>query len=193
MKENVSTLWGGMNHEIQIMKLVCWYVLAPLCLCLHSADWYTFKLTRSLTSVKNVSSFLTLRGTVSAELRSKEKLCVVGAVERVKKIRDYAFVHFTHREDAINAMNTLNGKVSSWTLSSYRHKMDNRNLWCGFGDHVRSNHFSSVQVVDGSPIEVTLAKPVDKDSYIRYTRGTGGRGGSLLQTDYAAYTLGQVS
>ncbi|KAM6964453.1 APOBEC1 complementation factor isoform 2-T2 [Tautogolabrus adspersus] len=80
-----------------------------------------------------------------------------GAVERVKKIRDYAFVHFTQREDAINAMNALNGKL-----------------------------------VDGSPIEVTLAKPVDKDSYVRYTRGTGGRGGSLLQTDYAAYTLGQV-
>lgn len=51
---------------------------------------------------------------------------------------------------------------------------------------------SSVQLVDGSPIEVTLAKPVDKDSYVRYTRGTGGRGGSLLQTDYTAYTLGQV-
>ncbi|KAF7649028.1 hypothetical protein LDENG_00148390 [Lucifuga dentata] len=80
-----------------------------------------------------------------------------GSVERVKKIRDYAFVHFTLREDAINAMNALNGKV-----------------------------------VDGSPIEVTLAKPVDKDSYVRYTRGTGGRGGSLLQADYAAYTLGQV-
>ncbi|XP_073345429.1 APOBEC1 complementation factor isoform X4 [Pagrus major] len=80
-----------------------------------------------------------------------------GAVERVKKIRDYAFVHFTQREDAVNAMNALNGKL-----------------------------------VDGSPIEVTLAKPVDKDSYVRYTRGTGGRGGSLLQTDYTAYTLGQV-
>lgn len=51
---------------------------------------------------------------------------------------------------------------------------------------------SFAQVVDGSPIEVTLAKPVDKDSYVRYTRGTGGRGGSLLQTDYTAYTLGQV-
>ena len=48
-------------------------------------------------------------------------------------------------------------------------------------------------MVDGSPIEVTLAKPVDKDSYVRYTRGTGGRGGSLLQTDYTTYTLGQVS
>ncbi|XP_069581261.1 APOBEC1 complementation factor isoform X2 [Brachyistius frenatus] len=80
-----------------------------------------------------------------------------GAVERVKKIRDYAFVHFSQRDDALSAMNALNGKV-----------------------------------VDGSPIEVTLAKPVDKDSYVRYTRGTGGRGGALLQTDYTAYTLGQV-
>ncbi|KAM9426266.1 APOBEC1 complementation factor isoform 2-T2 [Pholidichthys leucotaenia] len=80
-----------------------------------------------------------------------------GAVERVKKIRDYAFVHFSHREDAISAMKALNGKV-----------------------------------VDGSPIEVTLAKPVDKDSYVRYTRGMGGRGGSLLQPDYTTYTLGQV-
>ncbi|XP_016368780.1 APOBEC1 complementation factor isoform X1 [Sinocyclocheilus rhinocerous] len=78
------------------------------------------------------------------------------AVERVKKIRDYAFVHFSQREDAINAMHALNGKV-----------------------------------IDGSPIEVTLAKPVDKDSYVRYTRGTGGRGGTLLQGDYA-YTVGQM-
>uniref|UniRef100_A0A673ZLZ4 APOBEC1 complementation factor n=1 Tax=Salmo trutta TaxID=8032 RepID=A0A673ZLZ4_SALTR len=79
-----------------------------------------------------------------------------GAVERVKKIRDYAFVHFTQREDAISAMDALNGKL-----------------------------------VDGSPVEVTLAKPVDKDNYVRYTRGTGGRGGALLQGEYAC-TLGQV-
>ncbi|XP_067908601.1 APOBEC1 complementation factor isoform X4 [Heterodontus francisci] len=78
-----------------------------------------------------------------------------GTVERVKKIRDYAFVHFVTREDAINAMNRMNGKV-----------------------------------LDGSPIEVTLAKPVDKDSYVRYTRGTGGRG-AVLQGEYT-YTLGQV-
>lgn len=43
--------------------------------------------------------------------------CVAGAVERVKKIRDYAFVHFTQREDAINAMNTLNGKVDRVFIS----------------------------------------------------------------------------
>nr|XP_045735125.1 APOBEC1 complementation factor [Mirounga angustirostris] len=78
-----------------------------------------------------------------------------GAVERVKKIRDYAFVHFSNREDAVEAMKALNGKV-----------------------------------LDGSPIEVTLAKPVDKDSYVRYTRGTGGRG-TMLQGEYT-YSLGHV-
>lgn len=35
----------------------------------------------------------------------------IGAVERVKKIRDYAFVHFNKREDAVHAMKALNGKV----------------------------------------------------------------------------------
>ncbi|NXO29652.1 A1CF factor, partial [Cisticola juncidis] len=78
-----------------------------------------------------------------------------GAVERVKKIRDYAFVHFNKREHAVEAMKALNGKV-----------------------------------LDGSPIEVTLAKPVDKDSYVRYTRGTGGRA-PVLQGDYA-YPLGPL-
>lgn len=49
---------------------------------------------------------------------------------------------------------------------------------------------SPQQVLDGSPIEVTLAKPVDKDSYVRYTRGTGGRA-TMLQGDYT-YSLGHV-
>ncbi|NXE93038.1 A1CF factor, partial [Menura novaehollandiae] len=78
-----------------------------------------------------------------------------GAVERVKKIRDYAFVHFNKREHAVEAMKALNGKV-----------------------------------LDGSPIEVTLAKPVDKDSYVRYTRGTGGRA-PVLQGEYT-YALGHL-
>ncbi|XP_078499039.1 APOBEC1 complementation factor isoform X1 [Lissotriton helveticus] len=78
-----------------------------------------------------------------------------GAVERIKKIRDYAFVHFNNRDDAVEAMNLTNGKL-----------------------------------IDGSPIEVTLAKPVDKDNYVRYTRGTGGRG-PAVQGEYA-YTIGHV-
>lgn len=35
-----------------------------------------------------------------------------------------------------------------------------------------------------------MAKPVDKDSYVRYTRGTGGRG-AAIQGEYT-YTIGHV-
>ncbi|XP_059903244.1 RNA-binding protein 47 isoform X5 [Gadus macrocephalus] len=62
-----------------------------------------------------------------------------GCVERVKKIRDYAFVHFTSRDDAVLAMDHLNGTE-----------------------------------VEGSCIEVTLAKPVDKEQYTRYQKASKG-------------------
>ncbi|XP_075054461.1 putative RNA-binding protein 46 isoform X2 [Mixophyes fleayi] len=52
-----------------------------------------------------------------------------GAVERVKKLRDYAFVHFFNREDAITAMSVMNGEC-----------------------------------IDGASIEVTLAKPANKEA-----------------------------
>lgn len=58
-----------------------------------------------------------------------------GTVERVKKIRDYAFVHFTNREACIHAMEQLNGSQ-----------------------------------IDGTEIEVTLAKPVDKNDYNRLAK-----------------------
>ncbi|XP_068448130.1 RNA-binding protein 47 isoform X8 [Clinocottus analis] len=61
-----------------------------------------------------------------------------GSVERVKKIRDYAFVHFTSRDDAVMAMDHLNGTE-----------------------------------VEGSCIEVTLAKPVDKEQYSRQKASKG--------------------
>ena len=53
-----------------------------------------------------------------------------------------------------------------------------------------SPHHPGVKVLDGSPIEVTLAKPVDKDSYVRYTRGTGGRS-TMLQGEYT-YAFGHM-
>ena len=34
-----------------------------------------------------------------------------GCVERTKKLRDYAFVHFTDRDDCLNAMKKLDGKI----------------------------------------------------------------------------------
>uniref|UniRef100_F6Y540 RRM domain-containing protein n=1 Tax=Ciona intestinalis TaxID=7719 RepID=F6Y540_CIOIN len=64
-----------------------------------------------------------------------------GSIERVKKIRDYGFVHFNTRENAIKCLKQLNGKI-----------------------------------LDGSPMEVTLAKPVDRETYVRYTRAANGNG-----------------
>ncbi|XP_062992490.1 RNA-binding protein 47 isoform X3 [Elgaria multicarinata webbii] len=71
-----------------------------------------------------------------------------GCVERVKKIRDYAFVHFTSREDAVQAMNNLNGTE-----------------------------------LEGSCLEVTLAKPVDKEQYTRYQKAAKGGGGGGTTTE----------
>lgn len=51
-----------------------------------------------------------------------------GEVERVKKIKDYSFIHFRTKEQARAALDAMNG-----------------------------------QELDGNEIEVTLAKPVDKD------------------------------
>ena len=40
-----------------------------------------------------------------------------GTIERVKKTKDYGFVHFEKREDAIKAMEELNGTVIIVTYS----------------------------------------------------------------------------
>ncbi|OTF81876.1 heterogeneous nuclear ribonucleoprotein Q-like protein, partial [Euroglyphus maynei] len=45
-----------------------------------------------------------------SENELKELFEEYGPVERVKKIKDYAFVHFEDRQQALNAMNNLNGK-----------------------------------------------------------------------------------
>ncbi|KAA8577978.1 hypothetical protein FQN60_005378, partial [Etheostoma spectabile] len=117
--------------------------------------------------------------------------------------RGYAFVTFGNKMEAKAAMKQLNNyEIRSGRLLGVCASVDNCRLFVGgipktkkreeILAEMRKVTDGVVDVVDGSPIEVTLAKPVDKDSYVRYTRGTGGRGASLLQTDYAAYTLGQV-
>jgi len=44
------------------------------------------------------------------EDKLKEQFETFGKVERVKKIKDYAFVHFEERDGAVKAMDELNGK-----------------------------------------------------------------------------------
>jgi RNA recognition motif-containing protein len=36
------------------------------------------------------------------------------SIERVKKLKDYAFVHFKQRDDALHAMNLMNGMGNFW-------------------------------------------------------------------------------
>ncbi|PSN56365.1 Heterogeneous nuclear ribonucleoprotein Q [Blattella germanica] len=45
-----------------------------------------------------------------SEEKLKESFEAFGKVERVKKIKDYAFIHFEDRDNAIKAMRELNGK-----------------------------------------------------------------------------------
>ena len=40
------------------------------------------------------------------------KFSKFGKTERVKKMKDYAFIHFEDRDKALEAMNALNGTVS---------------------------------------------------------------------------------
>ncbi|XP_071976976.1 probable RNA-binding protein 46 [Engystomops pustulosus] len=69
-----------------------------------------------------------------------------GTVDRVKKLRDYAFVHFFSRDDAITAMSVMNGRC-----------------------------------IDGASIEVTLAKPVNKEAnFKQHLSGHMGNGESML-------------
>lgn len=42
----------------------------------------------------------------------REKFEAFGKVERVKKVKDYGFVHFESRENAMKAMEELNATVS---------------------------------------------------------------------------------
>ncbi|XP_074666258.1 putative RNA-binding protein 46 [Strix aluco] len=51
-----------------------------------------------------------LRSTTEDTIKAEFDKFKPGAVKRVKKLRDYAFVHFFHREDAVAAMSAMNGK-----------------------------------------------------------------------------------
>ena len=46
-----------------------------------------------------------------SEEQLKEKFEPYGKIERVKKIKDYGFIHFEDRDDAVKAMEELNNTV----------------------------------------------------------------------------------
>ena len=61
--------------------------------------------------VKNLKSLVT-----EDELRQVFE--PYGTVGRVKKTKDYGFIHFERREDALRAMEELNGTVSQDLFTS---------------------------------------------------------------------------
>lgn len=81
-------------------------------------------------------------------------------IERVKKIRDYAFVHFNTRENAALAMKKVNGME-----------------------------------IDGSRVEVTWAKPVDREAYAKYNKNAQRQflGQQTFARHYVPLTADQLS
>jgi len=69
-----------------------------------------FLLQVKVLYVKNLKSLVT-----EDELRQVFE--PYGQVGRVKKTKDYGFIHFENREDALRAMDELNGTVSYLQLS----------------------------------------------------------------------------
>lgn len=66
-----------------------------------------------------------------SEEKLKEAFEQFGKVERVKKIKDYAFVHFEDRDHAVVAMRDLDGKeigCSNIEVSTIFHSIILRNL-----------------------------------------------------------------
>jgi len=54
--------------------------------------------------IRNLSSDVT-------EDSLKEKFAEFGKIDRVKKIKDYGFVHYEERDDAVKALDAMNGQV----------------------------------------------------------------------------------
>jgi RNA recognition motif-containing protein len=92
--------------------------------------------------------------TTEEQIRAAFEQIKEGSVERVKKMKDFAFVHFKERSDAVQAMRSMNGST-----------------------------------IDGSIIEVSLSKPVDKNNYIRFTRTSTSPTNTLLANALLASNL----
>ena len=73
------------------------------------------------------------------EMKLNELFKQYGAVEKVKKLKDYAFIHFVNREDAIRAIEELNGqelddlKIEVSLAKPQTEKKEGRRGQSGFG------------------------------------------------------------
>lgn len=54
-----------------------------------------------------------MMSTTEEEIREIFEQFKPNSIERVKKLKDYAFVHFKERDDALHAMNMMNSKENA--------------------------------------------------------------------------------
>ncbi|XDV14643.1 hypothetical protein PO909_014861 [Leuciscus waleckii] len=91
--------------------------------------------------------------TTEETLRSEFSRLKPGSVERVKKLTDYAFIHFYNREDALTALESMNGKVIDGSPIESR---DDMNFGTGaMGDGLSARPLSLPPHL-GSPYAVDL-------------------------------------
>ena len=93
--------------------------LQELTICYKSASLVAN--LKSISILKNAPYLFQVKVLYVRNLKSdvteeqlKEKFEPYGKIERVKKIKDYGFIHFEDRDDAVKAMEELNGTVISF-------------------------------------------------------------------------------
>ena len=85
---------------------LCLGILTPL--CCHNLSWYFIANLPFMLQVKVLSVRNLMLTTTEAQI--EEAFSTHAPVERVKKIKDYAFVHFGTKQHAHIAMEAMNGK-----------------------------------------------------------------------------------
>lgn len=85
-----------------------------------------------------------------------------GPIQRVKKLKDYAFVHFNEREDALRSIQELNGTVIPERKNPPR-SIQELNGTVTRSAEIETNLIETNPIeanpIEANPIEVTLAKP----------------------------------
>ena len=105
MEQRASVSVGTSDRRGFVMSLVddvtCWWIASRV---------EVFVVQVKVLYVRNLKSDVT-------EEQLRDKFEEHGKVERVKKVKDYGFVHFEDRDNALRAMELLNGTVGVCVFS----------------------------------------------------------------------------
>ena len=108
---------------------------------------------------------------------------IAGGVERVKKQKDYAFVHFSSREKAECVKDALNGELFFVCLCV---------CVCGYGLFSVSSLYStfliiSGRILDGCELEVNWAKPIKNREEYQQKKALGRHMYSVVNSSQPGY------